>query len=323
MGRLSSTSRDLAALVAISFGALAIAAPVAAQTSPVDSDQNAATSLADIVVEGRDLREATRDFVGEVSAPVRRRGLARWHRGVCVGALSLQAEAARYLVDRVSTVAEDLGLDPGDPGCTPNVIIIGTDNGQAMARSLVQSRPREFDTGVSGANLGDRALEAFQTSDRLIRWWHVSLPVDVETGAPAVRIPGQCSGDCSDVTDFAPSFSRVTGSRLTSPIRDDLRQVIVILDIKALGQASFEQIVEYIAMVSLAQIDPDGETAGFNTILNLFDPAVATGRFLTDWDNAYLQGLYGIRQTRIGRSRIVRAVADSMEEQRRDPSGAD
>jgi hypothetical protein len=312
----------MAGLLTVAKIALALAATwslataAAAQTAPSVPGQDQATDLADIVVEGRDLGEATRDFVGEIAAPVRGRGLARWQGRVCVGVISLEGEAAQYIVDRVSTVAEDLGLRPGDAGCTPNVVVIATDDGQTMARALVQSRPREFDTNVSGANRSDAALEDFQNSDRLIRWWHVSLPVDSETGDPAVRIPGQAGGDGSSTMDYAPSISVFSASRLNSQIRDELRQVIVVLDIDALDQASFEQISDYIAMVALAQVDPEAETGQFNTILNIFDPTVAADRFLTSWDTAYLRGLYGAEQNEIGTRRNAGAVAAAMAGER-------
>lgn len=311
MRKFTSAARLLAVLAT-----LAATGPVLAQTPPADPGQDVATPLADIVVEGRDLGEATRDFVGEVAAPVRNRGLARWRGGVCVGAISLQAEAAQYIVDRVSTVAQDLGLRAGDPGCTPNVLIIGAEDGRTMARALVESRPRAFDTNVSGANRSDRALDAFQSSDQLIRWWHVSLPVDSETGDAAVRIPGQCTGACSAVTDFAPNISVFAASRLNTQIRDDLRQVIIVLDIDAVERAGFDQISDYIAMVALAQIDPEAQTAGFDTILNLFDPEVVTDRFLTPWDTAYLRGLYTADQTESNARRNARAVADAMAGER-------
>lgn len=52
-------------------------------------------------------------------------------------------------------------------------------------------------------------------------------------------------------------------------------------------------------MVTLAQLSPNANTAGFETILNLFT-AQAQGRpmpaAMTDWDVAYLHGLYGATQ---------------------------
>ncbi len=44
-------------------------------------------------------------------------------------------------------------------------------------------------------------------------------------------------------------------------------------------------------MVAMAQIDPEAETAAYDTVLNLFDaPGEVSG--LTDWDRSYLAALY-------------------------------
>ncbi len=152
----------------MSFSVALLAAIGAFQAVPQETADPDA--LPDVVVEGRRLDEATRDFVGQVAAPPRGRGLALWRGRLCVGAVGFQREAGQYLVDRVSTVAEDLGVDIGDPGCTPNVIIAGAEDGQAMARELVGRERRAFDTNISGANRPDGALEDFIGSTRPIRW---------------------------------------------------------------------------------------------------------------------------------------------------------
>ena len=53
-------------------------------------------------------------------------------------------------------------------------------------------------------------------------------------------------------------------------------------------------------MVSLAQLDADGETTDTPTILNLFadrDSGGAMPAGMTQWDEAYLEGLYTARRT--------------------------
>ena len=44
-------------------------------------------------------------------------------------------------------------------------------------------------------------------------------------------------------------------------------------------------------MVSLSQIDPDADTSAYASILNVIDDPEVTGS-LTNWDLAYLEGLY-------------------------------
>uniref|UniRef100_A0A0N5A4J2 LigA n=1 Tax=Parastrongyloides trichosuri TaxID=131310 RepID=A0A0N5A4J2_PARTI len=163
--------------------ALSASAPPAQSAAPAPEDQ--AVRLEDIQVSGRRLDDLIESFVSEVAAPNRGRGIARWDRSVCVGAVNLRREAAQYLVDRVSTVAEDLGLNAGDPGCTPNLLIVATADGDAFAQELVERRRRALRMGGSGMDRGAAALRDFQETSRPVRWWQVSMPVDSETGQRA------------------------------------------------------------------------------------------------------------------------------------------
>lgn len=255
------------------------------------------TRLEDIDVVGRSLRSMIDDFVGEVAAPNSGRGIARWDNAVCIGVANLQRETAEYIADRVSTVAEDIGLSPGAPGCKPNILVIATDQPSALATELVQRRSRAFRMGGSGMDRGGAALRAFQASDKPVRWWQQAMPVDSETGQRAVRIPGECRNSCTSVNDFAPTISVFSASRISSQIVDNIFRTIVIVDVNQTTNVSGQQLADYIAMISFAQIDPDADTRPYVSVLNVFDtPDIAEG--LTDWDAAYLKGLYNAERTR-------------------------
>lgn len=245
------------------------------------------TRVDDIVVLGRPLNEAAREFVSSLSVPARGRGLARWRDTVCVGVVNLRGESAQYLVDVISTRAEGLGLKVGAPGCSPNVVITFAEDGAEMARAMVRAEPTAFRVGGSGMDLGRAALGRFQEGDAAVRWWHMALPVDPYSGAIAVRLPGQTD---SEGNPSAPMISSL-GSRLTTTIRDDLSKVIVIVDVDGVGHLTGPQLADYLAMVALAQIDPRGDTSGFPTILNVVDDPAATDS-MTAWDLAFLEALY-------------------------------
>ena len=253
--------------------------PPVSASSPVAGDPGA-VDLGDIVVEGGRLDEATQAFVREVGAPARGRGLARWRDGVCVGVANLRNETAQYIVDRVSTVAQDLGLRAGAPGCEPSVLIIAVTDANAFTEQFVAMRPRLFIVGGGGMDLGRSGLQRFKTNDQPVRWWNVSIPVDSDTGAIAVRLPGE----------EAP-FVRSAGSRITTNLVDDTKRAFVIVDVDKISGVSLQQLGDYLSMVVLAQVDPDADTSAYATVLNVFkDPGQTDG--LTDWDMAYLQGLY-------------------------------
>src|SRR5688572_142012 len=85
------------------------------------------------------LRAEIGKFIGEIAATPAGRGFARWDGGVCIGVHNLENTAAQYIVDRVSQLALEMGVRPGEPGCGPNVIIIFTTDGKQLATHLVEN----------------------------------------------------------------------------------------------------------------------------------------------------------------------------------------
>lgn len=312
------------------FAALALTAALVATPAqdPVAAPQEAPTRLEDVIANARTLEEATEAFVGEVAAPVPRRGYARWHAGVCVGVVNLSPEVAQFMVDRVSDRARELGLIAGEPGCHPSILIVATQNATPFTAEFVAMRPRLFRTGATGMDRGGAAFRNFMETDRPVRWWTVSLPTDADTGAAAVRMPGMmygrgyADGGGSSAQDYAPkTFLRGSG-RLMAQYRQDIKRTFVIIDVDRLNGASLEQLSDYVAMVSLAQIDQDADTSGFDTVLNLFEaPASVDG--MTGWDTAYLQGLYGTSWYRINQDSQVREIARTVQRNYRAGTAAE
>lgn len=280
--------------------------PAGQQTPPPPADQEE-VAIDGIIVDGRPLGEAVREYVGAVAAPAPGRGLAQWRSKLCLGVANIPADAAQHMVDRVSDIAAELGVPIGDPGCEANAIVIFTDDGAGLARTLIEEDSHTFRMGSSGFELGTRALERFGAGDAPVRWWQVSMPVDSETGQRAVRLPGD---------EEPPQISVFAASRINSQIRDDLNKTIVIVDVDDITDISFGQLTDYVAMVTLAQVDPDGSRAGFTSILNVFeDPAVTDS--LSDWDWAYLRALYSSRSQRRNPGAMTGDVAGFMARERR------
>ncbi len=295
----------------MSFSALALAVGLLAQTpAPVqDPPPPAVSELGEVVVEGRRLRSVVQDFVGELAAPATGdRGPARWNGPVCIGVVNLRAEIAQFIVDRASDVARELGLTAGEPGCTANVLIIAAADGQAVADGIVEERRRAFVPGGSGMTRSFRALEEFRTSDAPIRWWHVSGPVDSETGALATRLPG----------DDAPPQTNVSrASRIRTDIRDDMFKAIIVVDINKVSSLSLSQLADYCTLIALAQVDPKADVSSAETVLNVFIDPTTPG--LTTWDMDYLTALYSIEQTRLGSARGGEIVELMMRNVRATP----
>lgn len=283
----------IAALAALAL----MQAPPQALREPA-APQEPAVALEDVIVEARRLEELTREFVSEVSAPARNRGLARWRGGVCVGVVNIRHEVAQALADHISRIAMEYGLRPRDPGCPPNILVSFADDGAAMGDAMVERRRQVFRVGVGSLDRGNVALRDFRQADRPVRWWHVSIPTNAETGMPGIRLPGD---------EVAP---RVRGEGLVNQgrgVRDDLNKVIIVVDINRIDGVMLPQLADYLALVALAQVDPDGDTSRFSTILNLFDDAEGSPG-LTGWDRAYLEALYGGPSERIRNSDQTREL---------------
>ncbi|MGH6978265.1 MAG: hypothetical protein ACRED4_03070 [Brevundimonas sp.] len=245
----------------------------------------------DVVVVGRPQQEQVEAFVAEVAAPANGRGLARWRTSVCVGVVNLQREPATAIVDHVSQVALQQGLRVGEPGCSPNVVIVFAADARGLSAALVSSQPRTFRPGYTGASQGSAALERFIDNPRPVRWWHVSVPYVGETGQVAVRMPGHSA-------PTVPGAGLVHKGR---PIADALIKSIIIVDVPQVEQYSGIQLGDYLALVALAQVDPDAEVEGVDTVLNLFKaPDEVAG--LTNWDRNYLAALYEAYPERTDRS---------------------
>ena len=292
-------------LCLVALGALSSAA-AAAQESPPAAPAPAASDdsqvFDEVVVRGRrledikaDLRIHIRDFIGEVVRRPPGRGFARWDRRVCVGVHNLDVNAAQYVVDRISKLALDVGLEPGEPGCAPQINIVFATDAKETAAAMVESEPRIFMpvAGHAGMDLGRVALEEFAQSDQAVRWWHVSLPVDARMGGAAIELDKNCG------QAFCPPTVNVAGpSRIHNGTRDDMIYVIIIVDATKLKGTTWQQLGDYLAVVSLCQIDPHTNPASFDSILNLFtNPKAYSG--LTDWDRSYVRALYEFDQERI------------------------
>lgn len=283
-------------------GAQAASPAAGVQAAPQDES----TTLSTIEVEGqrRTAYDAARAFTNEILVTPPRRGIARWRTTdpICPGVVNMQRDVAQALVDRIADRVIELGLQAGEPGCKANMIIVGADDGAAMASSLIEARPRAYITGIAGTSLTYRALNIFRTSDAPVRWWMLTVPLDARTGEVTVRTP-----DSED----AP-IRRIDGAgRLRSQDINAIFQVMVVVDVNRIGTVNVGQLGDYIAMVALAQVDAQADVAGFETVLNLFqDPAGVSG--LTDWDLTYLRQLYAADLSVLSASAQVGRIAGAM-----------
>lgn len=291
---------------------LAISAVDVRAQAPSSSEQDEPTTkIEDVEVVGAEapaeLRRRIEAFVETNMAPPRGRNMARWSKPVCIGTANLSAQYAQVVIDRIAQRIIEVGGDVQGPGCKVDIMVIGTADGAAMARELVDNDPRGYRPSLNATDRGSAALEAFQQGEAPVRWWHVSLPVSVDTGQIAVRLEGE-----------EPQEMAVRQvSRLRSTIRDDLARSVIVIDFNKLPQnVRVGALADYAAFIALAQVNPEGDTRGQDTILNLFHDPVNVREF-TQFDFDYLSALYKAPPNSLTSSAQTRAVASEMLRDRR------
>lgn len=272
---------------------IALSAALLLATPGMARAQNAPPAPeAEVVVTAQRTEDLVRTFVAEIAVAARGANqLARWDRRICPGLSGMKARYARPVLDRIAQHAYEVGLDVGEPGCKPNVLVLVTTTPDEITAQMVESNRDVLGWHAQRGQVteGRDGLRAFIDSDAPVRWWHVSNA----TNSDGASVGDSATGDAQAM--------RVDGaSRIHRPTRIDFGGAFIVVDANRISGLPLGALADYLSMVALAQLDPDTETSEFPTILNIFNglvggtPAFST---LTDWDLGYLRGLYAVQRS--------------------------
>lgn len=302
------------------LAATALATAANAQEADQTPEPSEATAVSPVTVYGERTREVIAAFVGDVSAAYEREAqLARFARRVCPGVMNLRPDHAQVLIDRIALTAVRVGLDVGAPGCDANVLVIVTDDSDALVPAMMDEFQQVFFYHVQTVERKHQVLEEFARPGRPVRWWHMVSEEPTALGTTGsifaakggAALPnGNC---CGAFRTYSGGDPRVNGVNYQT----DIFRVLLIVDTSLLGPIRLETLGDYLGMTALARLSPDAPTSGVDTILNLFT-AESAGQVppdgLTAWDLAYLEGLYELsHRTRPGREQ-QEGITDHMVE---------
>jgi hypothetical protein len=257
----------------------------------------------EVVVTGEGLREQAQAFVNTITSGPQGR-VAIWDRLICPGIVGVSARHAQYILDRVAERAAEVGLGVREPGCTANLQIYIAADPESVARRMVDIDPLQFgyDTAPDMGDpeletMGRAALREFIETPRPVRWWHLSQSVT------------------TDGFSAHGNGRRPFASRLVGAAHLEMSTAVIIVDARSIAHLPIGALADYLALVSLAQLDPDADTTSYETILNVFANQAAgraTPTALTDWDIAYLHGLYGASDQPMTNNLRRNAIAEEM-----------
>jgi hypothetical protein len=235
-----------------------------------------------VVTAQRPAREQqVREFVADLTRRVDdEQSPPLWHRRVCPLAAGFTRDQGEYVLQRLSQVALAVGAPLDQSQCRPNLYVILTDDPESFLASWRGRVPTIF-RGASQAE-----IERFVTTARPVRVWHVAGRIGAD-GEALVR---------GDIGGAVPATGRLPNSRLERGTVLELRAVVVVIDAVRVRGRPLAQLVDYVAMVGLAELRNDRSSAGAATVLAVFDEsggAAGEPAGLTDWDLAFLKALYG------------------------------
>ncbi len=234
--------------------------------------------------------------------------VGRWGRFVCPIAVGVSNEQAQFIQRRLVEVQNSVRRKHPDPDseCRPNLfIIIADDVDQVLADW------KERDPGMFRWKSREGVARSAGTGP--VRTWHNAILV-ADGGATGHTAALSQASATSPIDISAPSCP-VSG-RIAAGCWEHINAVVVLVDARTTGKVTLAQLADYISVVSLSQIDLSADLGGIDSILRLFAeprPEIPpTG--LTEWDYAFLKGLYRVsyspaNQQRDIAARMVRELA--------------
>jgi len=216
-----------------------------------------------------------RSYVKKIAKPVQGRQISRWNEPICIGINGIGEQYASFIKDRVSVLAQSIKLPVRRPGCHVNLYITLTDHADALAKEMVEARPKMVGNINHNGLLQPSIVTALE-APRTVRWMTASETVS-GGGSP-----------------FGTTNMIYSDSLISPGTREDVVSKTIIIDETTLSNVTLLQLADYIAYVSVTTPDLSTDFSGLDSIMALFASNRAESRptSLTDADRRFLQALY-------------------------------
>jgi len=213
--------------------------------------------------------------------------LPRWNVPLCFAVAGLPTEQGLFALGRLSDIARAAGAKVARTGCKYNFFVVFAAQPDALLQKAFHHNPKAFDNCD-----GLPAIKEFLTPSRprAVRVWH-NVKAFRRDGIP-IGASGLCGGVVVDRQD-SPISLQYFPSRIERYDVIAFSLALVIVDTAYPKPVKLGQLVDYAAMVGLADIAVDADLGDTPTVLRLFEqPPDQQPAGLTRWDEAFLSALY-------------------------------
>lgn len=292
-------------------------ATVHAQESPapVPAPQANPANEIEVRAERRLEREQVRASVQQVGTPRAFSDVVpRFHDPVCPKVVGIDAKVARIIEARISAVADYLEVPKPKPKCAPNAIVLILEQPAEMFDKVMNKR-----FGLLGPrDIRDQTVNAIRADLKagkpVVAWNQIAVRNhDGPTILDGSSIPVSGGG----FGEGLPVIQTPFASRLRSNTFRAKEVSVVVFDMTQLANVEAIQLADFASLYLFGtprrNIDFDALTAA--TMLTLFrDGPKASPDEMTDFDRAYLKGIYSLRRND-GFNRLNRSVMAAYDEQ--------
>ena len=207
--------------------------------------------------------------------------VGRWGMRICPMVVGVSDSQAQFIQHRLLEVQDEVRKRKPDPDvkCRPNLFVIVTDEADQLIADWKVRDPGMF-------RWKDRDGVSHSGGTGPVRTWHNAI-VEPADGSASREMP---------------AGSRLPSGKVSCPLQgrvaagcwEHITAVVVLVDAQKTGQVTLAQLADFVSVVSLSRIDLSADLGGVDSILRLFaqPPPDVPPTGLTEWDHAFLNGLY-------------------------------
>lgn len=219
--------------------------------------------------------------------------VSRWSKDSpsCLFVAADNPAVADFIRKRMLEIAAQVPVPvDGDTQCRANVFVIVSGRTPEYVGNWEKAANWEKLDGAGRQRWKPRSGATRSAESLPVRTWH-NMRIESSNGAPMLTADfGHAHVEAPRVKDL--------GSRITSNVAENLTGVVVLVDTKAAAGVTVTQLADYLGMITFAKPDLEADLGVMPSILQLFalEPANRP-QGLTEWDQAFLRGLYRISYT--------------------------